>query len=152
MGYSYSSSFIPPKIIIILPSTLLIRFLSFTTPAPLPYLLRVYVAFSDGDITLTRNTKFLSLNRAGRKVFLRLMDNIAKNSEYTIDDMAAHDFLWKKALEKLHIGDYSSMFPNAYKVATMLRNDDYKTYNSSIVLAYKKRDVQKFYILFSKCY
>lgn len=112
-------------------------------------LLRVYVAFSNGDITLIKNTKFISLNRSGRKVFLRLLDNMASNSDYIIDDMASHDFLWKKALEKLHIGDYSNIFPNAYKVATMLRNDDYKTYNASLVLAYKEKNTKELVRLLS---
>lgn len=112
-------------------------------------LLRVYVAFSNGDITLMNNTKFLSLNRGGRKTFLRLLDNMAADSNYIIDDMAMHDFLWKKALEKLHIGDYANIFPNAYKIATMLRNDDYKTYNASLVLAYKEKNTEELVKLLS---
>lgn len=112
-------------------------------------LLRVYVAFSNGDITLIKNTKFISLNRGGRKTFLRLLDTMAENSDYIIDDMASHDFLWKKALEKLHIGDYSNIFPHAYKVATMLRNDDYKTYNASLVLAYKEKNTKELVKLLS---
>ena len=112
-------------------------------------LLRVYVAFSNGDITLIRNTKFLSLNRIGRKTILRILDNMSANSDYTIDDIVSHDFLWKKALEKLHVGDYFNIFPNAYKVATMLRNDDYKTYNASLVLAYREKNIKELVKLLS---
>lgn len=104
-------------------------------------LLRVYVAISDGDIMLIKNTKFKSLNRTGRKVLLRKLEEIASKNEGTIDDMASHDFLWKKALEKLHIGDYSNVFPNAYKVATLLRNDEYTTYNALVVKAYKEKHI-----------
>ena len=104
-------------------------------------LLRVYVALSGGDITLINNTKFVSLNRTGRKVLLRKLDEMASKNESVIDDMASHDFLWKKALEKLHIGDYSNTFSNAYKVATLLRNDEYTTYNSLVVKAYKERHI-----------
>lgn len=112
-------------------------------------LLRVYVAFSDGDITLINNTKFISLSRRGRKVFLKILDEISRKSNYIIDDLASHEFLWKKALEKLHIGDYSNVFPNAYKVSTMLRNDMYKTYNASIALSYKERNIKELIRLLS---
>ena len=104
-------------------------------------ILRVYAAISGGDITLIKNTKFTSLNRTGRKVLLRKLEEIASKNEGTIDDMATHDFLWKKALEKLHIGDYSNVFPNAYKVATLLRNDEYTTYNALVVKAYKEKHI-----------
>lgn len=104
-------------------------------------ILRVYAALSCGDITLIENTKFVSLNRTGRKVLLRKLEEIASKNEGTIDDMASHDFLWKKALEKLHIGDYSNVFVNAYKVATQLRNDDYTTYNALVVKAYKEKHI-----------
>lgn len=104
-------------------------------------LLRVYVAISDGDVMLIKNTKFKSLNRTGRKVLLSKLEEIASKNEGTIDDMSSHNFLWKKALEKLHIGDYSNVFVNAYKVATQLRNDEYTTYNALVVKAYKEKHI-----------
>ena len=65
------------------------------------------------------------------------------DNESFIDDLAMHEFLWKKALEKLHIGDYSNNFPLLYSLITKFRNDDYKTYNSKVVSAYKSKNINE---------
>lgn len=91
-------------------------------------LLRVYAVLSKGDVTLRENTKFVSLDRKCRRLFLQILDNISSRNDYSIDDFARHDFLWKKAFEKLHVGEYSSNYPHVYANAKKLRSDNYLTF------------------------
>ena len=95
-------------------------------------LLRIYACISKGDYTLKSNVKFVSLNRCVRRLFLSILENIALSNHYMIDDLAKHDFLWKRAFEKLHVSEYTNKFPNIAKLAKELRNDDYKTYYAMV--------------------
>ena len=90
-------------------------------------LLRVYAILSKGDFTLRKNVKFISLKRSIRRLFLRMLDEIAYNSNI-IDDLAKHEFLWKKAFEKLHVGEYKNQYPFISEAATFLRTGEYVTY------------------------
>ena len=49
-----------------------------------------------------------------------------------IDDLAKHEFLWKRAFEKLHVSEYSSKYANIAKLASQLRNDEYQTYYAKL--------------------
>lgn len=91
-------------------------------------LLRIYAVLSNGDYTLRENTRFISLERSVRRMFLNVLNVIAYENLYMIDDLARHEFLWKRAFEKLHVAEYSKQYPYIAKVATMLRNDEYITY------------------------
>lgn len=91
-------------------------------------LLRVYAAISNGDVTLRENTNFISLDRKCRRLFLQILDNIVSRNPYSIDDFARHDFLWKKAFEKLHVGEYATKYPYVFDNAQKLRSDDYVTF------------------------
>ena len=100
-----------------------LRFVSTPTD-----LLRVYAIISHGDQTLRNNTKFISLDRKCRRLFLALLNELALHNHYFIDDLARHEFLWKKAFEKLHVGEYKNAFPMIFENAQKLRNDDYFTF------------------------
>lgn len=91
-------------------------------------LLRVYAVISNGDQTLRTNTKFISLDRKCRRLFLAKLNSLASYNQYFIDDLARHEFLWKKAFEKLHVGEYKDAYPMIFENARMLRNNDYFTY------------------------
>lgn len=91
-------------------------------------LLRIYAVLSNGDYTLRENTRFISLERSVRRMFLNVLNVIAYENPYMIDDLARHEFLWKRAFEKLHVAEYSKQYPYIAKLASMLRNDEYITY------------------------
>ena len=91
-------------------------------------LLRIYAILSNGDYMLREKTHFISLERSVRRMFLNVLNVIAYENPYMIDDLARHEFLWKRAFEKLHVGEYTKQYPHIAKLANMLRNDEYTTY------------------------
>ena len=95
-------------------------------------LLRVYSALSNQGYSLKHNVRFVSLKRCIRRLFLSMLDNMALNNPYMIDDLAKHEFLWKRAFEKLHVSEYSSKYANIAKLAIQLRNDEYQTYYAKL--------------------
>ena len=95
-------------------------------------LLRVYSALSRGDLMLRQNVKFISLERSVRRMFLEMLNDMAKDNINIFDDFARHEFLWKKAFEKLHVGEYQSKYPFIAEVARKFRNDEYQTFYSKL--------------------
>lgn len=91
-------------------------------------LLRIYAIISNGDYMLREKIRFISLERSVRRLFLKILNVIAYENPYMIDDLARHEFLWKRAFEKLHVGEYTKQYPYIAKLANMLRNDEYTTY------------------------
>lgn len=91
-------------------------------------LLRIYAILSNGDYMLSEKTRFISLERSVRRMFLNILNVIAYNNPYMIDDLARHEFLWKRAFEKLHVGEYTKQYTYIAKLANMLRNNEYTTY------------------------
>lgn len=106
-------------------------------------LLRVYAVLSKGDITLQNNVKFISLDRKCRRLFMSILDEIANNSPYCIDDLARHEFLFKKAFEKLHVGEYKDKYPLIRKIVKDFRNDEYLTFYGKLEML---KDDQKAYL------
>lgn len=112
------------------------RALSFVnTPTDL---LRVYAALSKGDVLLQSNVKFVSLNRQARRLFLSILNNMARHGNL-FDDLARHEFMFKKMFEKLHVGEYSQRFPEIFEVVSNFRNDEYYTYYSKLENAKTKQ-------------
>ncbi len=95
-------------------------------------LLRVYAIISNGDYTLNDNSIFISLDRKCRRLFLAILNNMCANKDYVYDDFSRHDFLWKKAFEKLHVGEYEKQYPHIYLVCKNIREDNYSTYYSML--------------------
>lgn len=111
-------------------------------------LLRVYAVISKGDITLRRKMKLISLDRKCRRIFIEILEKLASNNSYIIDDFARHDFLWKKAFEKLHIGEYENKYPLIFEMVNYFRNDEYLTYYGSLEKA--KNDQKRYVSLLEK--
>lgn len=109
--------------------------------------LRLYAVISKGDPSLDGEVSFISLDRKARRIFLDLLDFICEKNNNAVDDMASHEFLWKRALEKLHIGEYRRSYPNAYYVASLIRNGNYRTYNYKIEKAIEDKDEETLYLL-----
>lgn len=89
--------------------------------------LRLAVAFSDGDVSLATNTRFRSFTRSERKFLLNLMEN----TDFIEENMANLPERWKRLGERLHPGDYQAMFPRTAKAFSLIRSGAYiPTFNS----------------------
>lgn len=91
--------------------------------------LRLAVQFSDGDVSLQKNTKF-KLTNAKRKLIMSLLNKV--NNAYV--DMARYREQWIKLGEVIHVGSYKNKYPNAFKAFDMIRNhlDKIETFNSKV--------------------
>jgi hypothetical protein len=103
-------------------------------------ILRLSVALSNGDVSLSEKTKFKNFKRYERRNILALLD-ILDNSNI-IQDMARHKQQWIKLGEKLHPGDYKEKYPNASYYFDMIRNHKVQTTNGLIDSAMKSGDIE----------
>ena len=81
-------------------------------------ILRFVTYLSDGDVSLSTNTKYKSLPRKRRRLIIKLLDN-AGNIE---EDMKRHESKWIKLGETIHVGEYKQ-YNNAYTAFDKLRNN-----------------------------
>ena len=65
--------------------------------------------------------QFVSLPRSARKTVLDKIDKLCTSSNAD-EDVQRNEFLWKRAFEKLHPGEYKHDFPHVYALASALRN------------------------------
>lgn len=94
--------------------------------------LRVYAVFSGSDAEVNGYVNFVSLPRKVRLLFMDKLDEICSHNIYAIDEAHSKEFLFKRAFEYLHVGEYSKTHPHIYKLAYELRSKDYQTFNSKI--------------------
>lgn len=89
-----------------------------------------FIAFrSGGDVSLAEKPRFKTFSRAERKFYLSLLDRISN----PVEDMNRYREYWKRLGEKLHPGEYRTMFPNAYKAFQTIRSEDkIETFNSRV--------------------
>ena len=66
--------------------------------------LRLYVAISNGDISLSTPTRFVNLSRKYRKFFMDLLNNCKSD---IIEDMYRYKEMWLRVGEKLHPFTYN---------------------------------------------
>lgn len=80
--------------------------------------LRLAVAFSDGDVSLAAKTKFKKFKRIERRLLLGLLENCTN----LLEDMVRYQKPWIRLGEILHPGEYKNRFPNTFKAFDTLRN------------------------------
>lgn len=98
--------------------------------------LRLATAMSNGDVSLSENTKFKSFNRKDRVFLLSLLDN-CNNLE---EDMAAYSEKWKRLGERLHPSEYRQ-FKAVNSAFYKIRNNvKINTFASSLEKAFKEKD------------
>ena len=108
--------------------------------------LRLAVALSDGDVSLSEYPRFKSFKRSERRILLSMLEN-ANNIE---EDMLRHKLLWIRLGEKLHPGEYKA-FVKANKSFKKLRNNEkISTYRSKLEKAFEEKDVDSVITLLSK--
>lgn len=91
--------------------------------------LRTAVVLSKGDVSLAAPTKFRRFKRAERRYLLAALDQLGDSAE----DMLRRPEVFKRLSRELRPGDYSEVYPNAFKSFNIIRNKEpYQTYNSKL--------------------
>jgi hypothetical protein len=80
--------------------------------------LRMITAFSDGDVSLSSNTKFKSFPRKDRRMFLELLEK----SNSLEEDMKRNINRWIRIGEILHPTEYKKQYPKTADAFHKLRN------------------------------
>ncbi|RJG22834.1 TerD family protein [Paenibacillus thiaminolyticus] len=81
--------------------------------------LRLAVAWSDGDVSLAASTPFRKFTRAERRLLLGLLEQ-CQNS---IEDMLRYRDRWVRLGEILHPSEYKSRYPRSQEAFDVLRNN-----------------------------
>ena len=101
--------------------------------------LRLATALSDGDISLAKNCKYISFPRKIRRILLELLENCGGLEE----DMYRRKGAFIRLGERLHVGEYASRYPRAYRAFEKLRNSEkIKTYGGTLALALEQKDIR----------
>ena len=89
-------------------------------------ILRLATALSEGDISLSTNTKFRSFRRLERRFLLALLEKC----HLPVEDMLRHKNRWTRLGERLHPSEYKKYFPKSCKAFDLIRNNKpVKTFN-----------------------
>ncbi|MBV9469541.1 MAG: TerD family protein [Abitibacteriaceae bacterium] len=88
--------------------------------------LRLAVALSDGDVSLSQSTKFKTFSRKQRRLLLSFLERCPNLTE----DMLRWRGRWIRLGEKLHPGEWQQSFPQVYTAFDIVRNDKpFSTFN-----------------------
>lgn len=105
--------------------------------------LRVATYLSEGDVSLAANTKFRSMPRSQRKMFVQILEQAAKDRGIE-EDINRHRGKWGRLFHTLHVGDYAKIAPLVYKAAGKVRdNKGIPTFNGRVNAAINEGDVIK---------
>ncbi len=101
-------------------------------------ILRLAVAFSDGDVSLKDSSKF-KLTRKQRKLIVSLLNDINN----PLDDMKKYQQKWKILAHHLHAGEVQKHYPNALDLIFTIQNKPrtIKTFNSKVEMALAAKDL-----------
>ncbi len=96
--------------------------------------LRVATALSGGDVSLAKNTKFKSFPRSTRRIFAKILENVASE-----EDINRHRGKWVRLFHSLHIGEYSEKL---FALAKKIRNNEkIETFNGRVQAAINDMDI-----------
>ena len=91
--------------------------------------LRLATALSEGDVSLSSNTKFKSFKRSERRFLLGLLEHCNAPTE----DMLRHKKRWIRLGERLHPSEYKHRYPKTCEAFDIIRNDKpYETFNKTL--------------------
>ncbi len=96
--------------------------------------LRVACHFSNGDVSLSKNTHF-KLSRPQRKFLLEILENVISS-----EDVARHKKQWQKLFHCLHPHSYGNTYLNVCNVASKLFDNNVKSFNSKIETALNEKN------------
>ncbi|MEO2210354.1 cytoplasmic protein [Paenibacillus amylolyticus] len=100
--------------------------------------LRLAVAWSDGDVSLAAASPFRKFKRRERRLLLGLLEQCGSITE----DMLRYKDRWIRLGEILHPSEYKLRYPRCDEAFDILRNNKpYSTFNGSVELAFQYRNV-----------
>ncbi|KAJ3198244.1 hypothetical protein HK101_007765 [Irineochytrium annulatum] len=100
--------------------------------------LRLAVAWSDGDVSLAAASPFRRFKRRERRLLLGLLEQCGSITE----DMLRYKDRWIRLGEILHPSEYKLRYPRCDEAFDILRNNKpYSTFNGSVELAFQYRNV-----------
>ncbi|WP_366347437.1 cytoplasmic protein [Paenibacillus amylolyticus] len=100
--------------------------------------LRLAVAWSDGDVSLAAASPFRKFKRRERRLLLGLLEQCGSITE----DMLRYKDRWIRLGEILHPSEYKLRYPRCEEAFDILRNNKpYSTFNGSVELAFQYRNV-----------
>ncbi|MED2010633.1 TerD family protein [Brevibacillus borstelensis] len=100
--------------------------------------LRLAVAWSQGDVSLAEAARFRKFKRSERRLLLGLLEQCHPITE----DMLRYKQRWIRLGEILHPSEYKHQFPRCQEAFDILRNNkSFATFNASVELAFQSRDV-----------
>ncbi|MEK4076001.1 TerD family protein [Paenibacillus sp. FSL M7-0656] len=109
--------------------------------------LRLAVAWSDGDVSLAAASPFRKFKRRERRLLLGLLEQCGSMTE----DMLRYKDRWIRLGEILHPSEYKLRYPRCEEAFDILRNNkSYSTFNGSVELAFQYRNVWSLIDLLSK--
>lgn len=101
-------------------------------------LLRIAVAISDGDISLSQNSKFKNISKRNRRLLLHTLENM----DCITEDMLRHKNRWKRLGERLHPFEYKKQFPKCFDAFDIIRNDKpFETFHSKVEKSLIEKDI-----------
>ncbi|XOI99089.1 TerD family protein [Paenibacillus polymyxa] len=100
--------------------------------------LRLAVAWSNGDVSLAVASPFRKFKRRERRLLLGLLEQCGSITE----DMLRYKDRWIRLGEILHPSEYKLRYPLCEEAFDILRNNKpYSTFNGSVELAFQYRNV-----------
>lgn len=100
--------------------------------------LRLACALSNGDVTLSEKTKFVSFSRKLRKSMMVALDTVALEK---LSDINQYREAWKRIAERLHPHEYPQ-FANAQRFFSVARKEEAaKSFAAKIETAFAQQDV-----------
>lgn len=100
-------------------------------------ILRVITYLSDGDVSLSTNTKFKSLKRKDRRLFIKRLEEVIRE-----EDIRRHKNKWNKLFHSLHIGEYN--VPKTKDIVQKIRsNQKLESFNSKTEKLLKEKNLDE---------
>ena len=94
-------------------------------------ILRFATELSEGDVSLARQTKYISFKRKQRRTILDLLNRISQ----PLEDLCRHRGKWIRLAERLHPGEFAKRYPNAVAAIKALREGEKVTTFNSLIEA-----------------
>lgn len=91
--------------------------------------LRIATALSNGDVSLSENTRF-KLSRSNRRKIVNLLESVLKKNGGETEDFARHEEKWKRLAKTLHAGEYHA--PYSIKALDAVYRGDVHSFDSIV--------------------
>lgn len=101
--------------------------------------LRLAVAYSDGDVSLAENTKF-RLSRKQRRDVLSLLDQVLTNNSDNVEDFGRYAEQWKKLAFHLHYHKLNAS-DRVKKALNIVQSEKIRGFNSRVEKALNNKDL-----------